>query len=409
MSMYTFKLPDIGEGIAEAEIALWKVAVGDVVVEDQPLCDMLTDKAAVELTSPVAGTVTELRGAAGESVAVGGALVLIETQAERAAPAETEKQASGKIVPTIVEQKATPAPAPSAQSKQLANDHPAAKPLASPAVRRRAREMGVDLVDLMKADPQHRINHADLDAWESSASKSSVAGSNAVEDIPIIGMRRKIAAAMQHANQTIAHFSYVEEVDVTELEALREHLNQQREAAQAKLSMLPFLVQALIRCVPQYPLMNARYDDQAQILHRYDALHVGIAAQTPQGLLVPVVHNAQRLDIWACAAQIQQLAEAARTGRATREQLSGSSITISSLGRMGGIVSTPIINSPEVAIIGVNKIAERAVFQNGVVVPRLIMNLSSSFDHRIVDGWDAASFIQAIKARLEFPATLFLD
>ncbi len=428
MSVHIFKLPDIGEGIAEAEIAEWKVAVGDTVVEDQPLCDMLTDKAAVEIPSPVAGTIKALMGDAGDLIAVGGALLEIATDAaelpEPVAEPVTEQQAPASKAaepdpavqsPSAVDKPrlSTPAVVTSAP-RPHADQH---KPLASPAVRKRARDLGLDLHQLQGSGPQGRIIHADLDAAGRTPQTQSQAATrlpaapdsgDEFEAIPIIGLRRKIAQAMQQAKQRIPHFAYVEEVDVTELEALRQHLNNQRSESQAKLTMLPFLMRAMVKVMPDFPRMNARYDDEQGVLQRYDALHVGIAAQTDQGLVVPVVRNAQALDLWGSAAEIRRLAEAARKGRAKREELSGSTITISSLGPMGGIVSTPVINAPEVAIVGVNKMVERAVFRQGTVVPRLHMNLSSSFDHRIIDGWDAASFIQAIKTALEHPATLFL-
>ncbi len=419
MAVYTFKLPDIGEGIAEAEIAEWKVAAGDVIVEDQALCDMLTDKAAVEIPSPVAGTVLELKGEAGEMVAVGGALVVIETEAESAADtadaqAASEPDERGAAAP------APPPVAPQASAKTEVERQPqsspaptapvlADKPLASPAVRRRAREMGIDLARVRGSGPAGRICHEDLDAHRGAAPSTGAQPRHGVHEVKIIGLRRKIAAAMQSTMQRIPHFAYVEECDVTELEALRQQLNAARRDDQPRLTILPFLIRALVQVAGDFPQINARFDDEAGVLQQFDALHVGIAAQTDSGLVVPVVRHAETLDVWAMGTQIQRLAEAARQGRATREELSGSTITISSLGRMGGIVSTPVINAPEVAIVGVNKMVERPVIQRGMVVPRMMMNLSSSFDHRIVDGWDAASFIQAIKQRLESPALLFMQ
>lgn len=446
MSVFVFKLPDIGEGIAEAEIAEWKVAVGDVVEEDQPLCDMLTDKAAVEIPSPVSGTVKALMGAAGELVSVGGALLEIQTDAvvsteqtvapqaaatqpQVAAPVEESQPARLDEKPRLNRPAMVSQPALPASSSPTPGHRVEHKPLASPAVRKRARDLGIELAQVSGSGPQQRITHQDLDMFKAGGSRAAgpastsapasvppvavaasprVEGDAGVEQIPIIGLRRKIAQAMQKAKQTIPHFAYVEELDVSELEELRQHLNAQRSEGQAKLTLLPFLMRALAAVMPDFPRMNSRYDDEAGILERHDALHVGIAAQTAQGLVVPVVHNAQRLDIWQSAAEIKRLAEAARKGRAKREELSGSTITISSMGPMGGIVSTPVINAPEVAVVGVNKLLERPMIRNGVVVPRLMMNLSSSFDHRIIDGWDAASFIQAIRAKLEHPATLFL-
>lgn len=285
---------------------------------------------------------------------------------------------------------------------------PGEKPLASPAVRRRAREMGIALEDVPGSGPAGRIIHDDLDAYATTGGAPGRGPRTGVEEIRIIGLRRKIAQAMEAAYREIPHFAYVEEVDVTELEALRQHLNANRRPDQAKLTLLPFLVRALDVAVPEFPRVNANYDAEAGVLRRFDGLHVGIATQTPNGLVVPVMQHAETLDVWRAAAEIRRLAEAAREGQASREELSGSSITITSLGAMGGIASTPIINAPEVAIIGVNKIIERPAFVGGAVVPRKTMNLSSSFDHRIVDGWDAAAFIQRIKGLLEHPATLFM-
>lgn len=458
MGSFSFKLPDIGEGITEAEIAEWKVKVGDVVAEDQPLCDMLTEKAAVEIPSPVAGTVTQLMGEAGDLVAVGGVLVVIETEGGQAAAetdAEATSAASGaeggatesipgpdesasdqagdeaaaprqKAASDRPEAAVTPAASPGRPASPAARKPPGPtparhhahlprppgeRPLASPAVRQRARELGIELAYVHGSGPAGRISHEDLDAFIARGHGALAVGRQArtgVESVKVIGIRRKIAEAMQRTKQRIPHFAYVEEVDVTELEALRAHLNAKRAEGQAKLTVLPFLMQALVRVAPDFPQINANYDDEAGVLHRIEALHIGIAAQTDNGLVVPVVHHAETMDIWGMAGELARLAAAARSGTATREELTGSSITISSLGPMGGIVSTPVINAPEVAIVGVNKILERPVIRNGMVVPRMMMNLSSSFDHRIVDGWDAASFIQRIKGYLEHPATLFI-
>lgn len=410
MSLYTFKLPDVGEGIAESEIGAWRVAVGDTVKEDQPLVDMLTDKAAVEIPSPVAGVVRELRGAPGDKIAVGAALLVIELAGDGAAPAAP----AALDAPTAT---ARPAPAaavppPSAVAAVESDD----KPMAAPSVRKRARELGIALSQVAGSGRGGRITHEDLQRHAGQgvapvaapAARPAGVPDTTVEQIKIIGLRRKIAEAMQRSKQRIPHFAYVEEVDVTELEALRVHLNATKRPDQPKLTILPFLMRALVRAVPQFPQVNATYDDEQGVLTRYRALHVGIAAQTPNGLVVPVVKHAELLDLWGSAAEIKRLADAARSGKATRAELSGSSITISSLGPMGGIVSTPVINAPEVAIVGVNKLVERPMVRNGQIVVRQMMNLSSSFDHRIVDGWDAASFIQRIKTLLEHPATLFM-
>jgi 2-oxoisovalerate dehydrogenase E2 component (dihydrolipoyl transacylase) len=423
MGKYVFKLSDVGEGIAECEIATWRVAVGDVVTEDQPLVDMLTEKAAVELPSPVAGKVIELCGQAGDMIAVGAPLVVLEV--EGAGNAKDEPRAEHKPAPAATKPETpTPPPqppaipaAPPAQrvtaSVRAAPRKPGEKPIAAPAVRQRARDLGIDLRQVAGSGPAGRITHADLDAHVEGAGRvaasTQVAPRTGVEEIKIIGLRRKIAEAMQRTKQRIPHFAYVEELDVTELEALRVHLNDARRPEQPKLTLLPFLLRALVQVLPRFPQVNATYDDEAGVLRRHAAVHCGVATQTPNGLVVPVLRHAETLDVWQMATEIKRLAEAARAGKATREELSGSSITITSLGALGGIVSTPVINAPEVAIVGVNKLVERAVFRNGTVVPRLTMNLSSSFDHRIVDGYDAAQFIQAVKQQLEHPATLFMN
>ncbi len=428
MGTFTFKLPDIGEGITEAEIATWRVAVGDTVKEDQPLVDVLTEKAAVELPSPMAGKVLELRGNPGDFAPVGSPLVVLEVagvagaeeRAPASAPAATlaAKPAAPAPKPTPAAEPAAAAPAKLAvaeASAPLVARADGGKPLASPAVRQRARDLGIQLSYVPGTGAAGQISHADLDAFIARKPTSGGAVANTrqkregVEQIKIIGLRRKIAEAMQRSKQRIPHFAYVEEVDVTELEALRNHLNDKRKPDQAKLSLLPFLVRALVCAVPEHPEVNGTFDDEAGVVHRPAALHIGIAAQTPNGLVVPVIRHAETLDLWQAAAEIKRLAEAARSGKATREELSGSSITISSLGPMGGIVSTPVINAPEVAIVGVNKMIERPMVRNGQVVVRTMMNLSSSFDHRIVDGWNAAEFIQHLKRLFENPATLFIE
>lgn len=412
---FVFKLPDIGEGIAESEIAQLHVAVGDVVEEDQQLIDMLTDKAAVELSSPVAGRVVTIHGAVGDKIAVGGALITLETEAaaEAAAAAPSVKAEA----PVAVKPAAAVVAAPLATSTAPASSSPRDSVAASPATRKRARELGIDIAQVQATGISGRVQREDVERHAAGGPATSTAKPAAAlahgddtmtEQIKIIGLRRKIAEAMQRSKQRIPHFAYVEEVDVTELEALRQHLNQTHKE-RGKLTLLPLLIQALVKAVPEFPQVNANYDDEAGVVTRHRALHVGIAAQTPNGLVVPVLHHAQRLDMWSRATEIRRLAEAARTGKAKREELSGSTITITSLGALGGIVTTPVINAPEVAIIGVNKLVERPVVKNGQIVVRTMMNLSSSFDHRIVDGFDAASFIQRVKALLEHPATLFID
>src|SRR5580700_4039859 len=386
MARYVFRLPDVGEGIAEAEIVEWRVAVGDTVEEEQPLVDVMTDKATVELTSPVAGVVLERGGEEGQELAVGEALVVLET--EGAAPAE----AAAKRAPAK-----TKAAAPAAAAQPAA-----AKPLASPATRRRAKEAGVDLASVEGSGPEGRVLDADLAA----AKSPTLARREGVTEVKVIGLRRRIAERMMDSYRRIPHYAYVEDVDVTELEALRAHLNASRP--DGRLSLPPFIITALVRVLADFPQINATYDDEAGVVHRHGPVHMGVAVQTDDGLMVPVIRNAEARDLWDLAAEIGRLAAAARDGKASREELSGSTITLTSLGALGGIATTPIINAPEVAIVGPNKIVERPVVRDGQVQVRKMMNISSSFDHRVVDGYDAAAFIQAVKAKLEHPALLFM-
>jgi 2-oxoisovalerate dehydrogenase E2 component (dihydrolipoyl transacylase) len=402
MSRFVFKLPDVGEGVAEAEVVAWHVAEGELVAEDQPLADVMTDKATVELTSPVAGRVVERHGAEGELVAVGAPLVVLETAAPAAAEAPAEPEPAAAPEPQPAEPP-PPSPAP-----------PTGRALAAPAVRERARALGLDLAALAGSGPDGRVTHADLDAALTGGGGRPAGGQGyapreGVQDIKVIGLRRRIAEKMQASKRSIPHFAYVEAIDVTELEALRAHLNQVHGAGRGRLSLPPFLIRALVRALPEFPQVNATFDDVAGVVHRYAAVHVGIATQTEAGLIVPVVRHAETLDLWAAAAEIARLAAAARAGKAAREELSGSTITLSSLGALGGIATTPVINAPEVAILAPNRIVETPVIREGQVVARKLMNLSSSFDHRVVDGYDAAAFIQKIKALLEHPATLFVD
>jgi len=441
MGRYVFKLPDVGEGTAEAEIVSWHVKVGDVVGEDQPLVDVMTDKATVEITSPVAGKVVDTSGKPGDMAPVGAPLVVFEVegagnaaeapaakvQPEPAAAAPAPTPAPAKPAAEVVPLQPKPAPAaarhptPSnvavrpAFATRVADE----RPLASPAVRRRARELGIELQFVPGSGPGGRIEHADLDTFVATQGATGLAPRGggamryarreAVEEVKIIGLRRKIAEKMQEAKRRIPHFMYAEEVDVTELESLRVHMNATKRSDQPRLTVLPFIVRALVKVLPEHPQINAIYDDEGGVLHRYAGVHCGIATQTPNGLMVPVVRHAEALDVWACAEEIARVSGAAKAGKAAREELSGSTITITSLGPLGGLTHTPVINHPEVAIVGPNKIIERAVVQNGQVVVRKMMNISSSFDHRIVDGYDAAEFIQKIKGLLEHPATLFMD
>ena len=437
MAIRVIKMPDIGEGIAEVELVAWHVKPGDAVVEDQALADVMTDKASVEIPSPVAGTVLALGGEVGQTLAVGSDLIRIEladgagTPAAAAvtaavpAKAVTSGPAAASAPARAPATAATPAPAlapaPVAAHAPASAAHtpdapvtPAERPRASPSVRRRASELDLDLHVVRGSGPGGRIVHADLEAALATrrapaASRPSTPVADEVQSIPVIGMRRKIAQKMQDAKRRIPHFSYVEEIDVTELEDLRARLNAQWAGQRPKLTFLPFLLRALVRGVRAFPQVNARFDDDAGIVHRHHAVHVGIATQTDVGLMVPVLRHAEALDLWTSAGEVARIAEAARGGKMTRDELTGSTITITSLGALGGIVTTPVINPPEVAIVGVNRIVERPMFRSGTVVPRLLMNLSSSFDHRIVDGMDAARFVQAMRGYLEAPATLFID
>ncbi|EJM76257.1 dihydrolipoamide acetyltransferase family protein [Pseudomonas sp. GM60] len=423
MGTHVIKMPDIGEGIAEVELSVWHVKVGDMVVEDQVLADVMTDKAMVDIPSPVHGKVISLGGVPGEVMAVGSILISIEVEGagnvkESAQPAvAAAKEAPAPKVEAVAATKPAPAAAPRAavcQGPMVAREADE-RPLASPAVRKHALDLGIQLRLVRGTGPAGRVLHEDLDAYlaqgQSNATTATAAYAqrNDEEQIPVIGMRRKIAQRMQDATQRAAHFSYVEEIDVTAVEELRAHLNEKHGATRGKLTLLPFLVRALVVALRDFPQINARYDDEAQVITRLGAVHVGIATQADIGLMVPVVRHAEARSLWDNAAEISRLANAARNGKASRDELSGSSITLTSLGALGGIVSTPVLNLPEVAIVGVNKIVERPMVVKGQIVIRKMMNLSSSFDHRVVDGMDAAQFIQAVRGLLEQPATLFVE
>jgi len=398
MTLHTIRMPDLGEGIAEVELVQWHVRPGDLVAEDQILCDVMTDKAAVEIPASVAGRVVELGGEIGQMMAVGSTLIRIEgeTIATTRAAAPTSASTKPDPAPTA----ATPVPQPRAAAS--------AGVLASPAVRARARALGIHLDQLRGSGPDCRILHADLDAARQVGVRSGVA-TDRTRDVKLIGLRRKIAQKMQESKRHIPHFTYVEEIDVTEMMSLRDVLNLQFSAARGELSPLAFIVRAVVRAVADFPQVNARFDDEAGVLTLYEAVHLGVATQTEAGLMVPVLRQAQTLDLWACAAAIARLAASARAGKAVREELSGSTITVTSLGKLGGIASTPVINHPEVAIIGVNRIVSRPMAHNSTVQVRQMMNLSSSFDHRVVDGAVAAAYIQCIRRLLEHPAMLFID
>lgn len=469
MGTHVIKMPDIGEGIAEVELVKWYVAVGDTVTEDQHLADVMTDKAMVEIPCPVIGTVVSLGGQPGEVMAVGSELIRLEVEgagnlkqsasndqlaAQRpsgpAAQAESREPASGAggqpddgTSERTLSAPSTPKPGVSTsdstkpaasatgegrdigiksgtrhEARSAPTRAPGEPPLASPAVRQHAWDLGIELRYVQGSGPGGRILHEDLDSYIQHRHEPAAASGDHTalyrkrddeEQVQIIGLRRKIAEKMQEAKRRIPHFTYVEELDVTDLEALRVHLNHQWEGRRPKLTLLPFLMRVMVVALRDFPQLNARYDDDKGVITRYGAVNLGIATQSDAGLSVPVVRHAESLDLWQSATEVSRLAAAVRSGKATREELSGSSITISSLGALGGIVSTPVINYPEVAIIGVNRIVERPVIRQGQVVARKMMNLSSSFDHRVVDGMDAAAFIQAVRALIEHPATLFLE
>ncbi|MBB3861149.1 2-oxoisovalerate dehydrogenase E2 component (dihydrolipoyl transacylase) [Novosphingobium hassiacum] len=456
MANYTFRLPDIGEGIAEAEIVAWHVKVGDLVEEDGRIADMMTDKATVEMESPVTGRVISVAGEVGDVIAIGSALVVIETEGEgdvsdgpsagsgraelveerieaenpdagdvarveAAGPQTTPEPAAEPSVSSEVETpRAPPATSTNAQpsksvSTSLDTNGGGGKVLASPAVRQRASDLGINLSEVRPSE-EGRIRHADLDqflSYNAQGGYRSAGAERGDEVIKVIGMRRRIAENMAASKRHIPHFSYVEECDVTALEVMREQLNSAR-GDKPKLTMLPLLITAICRTIPQFPMINARYDDEAGVVTRHGAVHLGIAAQTPAGLMVPVVRNAQGLNLWQLAREIGRLAEAARSGTAKSDELSGSTLTLTSLGPLGGVATTPVINRPEVAIIGPNRIIERPMFvSDGMggerIERRKLMNISISCDHRVVDGYDAASFVQAVKKLIETPVLLLAD
>ncbi|WP_119256759.1 dihydrolipoamide acetyltransferase family protein [Shinella zoogloeoides] len=421
MGEFVIKMPDVGEGVAEAELVEWHVKPGDPVREDMVLAAVMTDKATVEIPSPVDGTVLWLGAEIGDIVAVKAPLLRIEVAGEGEAPTEeavlppaTEPVAKAEPITETKSVEKVRDPAPEKPAERPVHREPAERPLASPAVRLRAQEAGVDLRQVSGSGPAGRITHDDLDRFiarggEPAAAPAGLARKTATEEIKVTGLRRRIAEKMRLASSRIPHITYVEEVDVTDLEDLRATMNAGRKPDQQKLTILPFLMRALVKTLAEQPGINATFDDDAGIVTRYGAVHIGIATQTPAGLTVPVVRHAEARSIWDSAAELVRLADAARNGTAAREELSGSTITITSLGALGGIVTTPIINHPEVAIVGVNKIMMRPVWDGTQFIPRKIMNLSSSFDHRIVDGWDAAVFVQRLKALLETPALIFIE
>ncbi|MEL6878630.1 MAG: dihydrolipoamide acetyltransferase family protein [Pseudomonadota bacterium] len=434
MSKFTFNMPDVGEGVAEAEIVEWQVKVGDQIEEDQHIVDVMTDKATIDIESPVTGTVTEVAGEAGDIVAVGAMLLVVEvegeaeegTEEEAAAPAPSpeptpeptpalkEEPVRAEPVEARVEPEARPSTS-SGRTKYTSDSAEAAKVLATPAVRKRARDLGIDLGEVKPA-ADGRVRHADLDAFLSYNAGGGFApagASRSDEVIKVIGLRKRIAQNMAASKRQIPHFSYVEEVDVTELERMRADLNANR-GNKPKLTMLPLLISAFCKLIPDYPMINARYDDEANVVTRHGSVHLGMAAQTGNGLMVPVIKDAQSKNVWQLAREIGRLAEAARDGSAKSDELSGSTLTVTSLGPLGGVATTPVINRPEVAIIGPNRIIERPMYVTGPdgaerIEKRKLMNISISCDHRVVDGYDAASFIQDVKKLVETPVLLLTE
>ena len=422
MGIFAFKLPDIGEGVVEGEVVEWMVAVGDTVKEDDPILSVMTDKATVEIPSPTDGVVKSLVGEPGTILAVGQVCIEFETDGEGTpveeapAPVEEVVEETPAPEPEPVEEEVAPAAPPAAPAPAptpVVVAAPGARPLASPAVRQRARESGIDLTTVAGSGPAGRITHGDLDSWKEAGSPVAAAGPSraaktGTTEVPVIGLRRKISESMTASYTTIPHFSYFEEVDITHLDELRVHLNSTRAEGQPKLTYLPFIMQALVKALGENPVCNALFDDEKGVVTRHDAVHLGIATQTDRGLYVPVVKHVEAQDVWQSASEMQRVSQAARDGTAGLAELSGSTFTITSLGRMGGLGATPIINKPEVGILGVHNAVDTPVVRNGQIVIRKMLRLSSSWDHRVVDGWDGAMLVQRLKALLENPATIFM-
>ncbi|MEM6414480.1 MAG: dihydrolipoamide acetyltransferase family protein [Pseudomonadota bacterium] len=416
MGEHLIKLPDVGEGVAEAEIVEWLVDEGAEVKEDDTLASVMTDKATVEIPAPVSGVVVWRGGEIGETIAVGSPLIRIETKDDGSevsnsdADALSQHDTSGETLDHA--KKEFSSPDREGDALQTHSDNASFKVLAAPAVRARAKALGIDLSAIQPTGPEGQVTHADLDAsvtLNAKAARTGTMSRDVVEEIPIIGLRRKISENIAMASSKIPHITYVEEVDVTDLEALRTTLNDGRKTLQQKLTLLPFLMKAMAIAIHEQPQFNALYDDDEGILSKHASLHLGVATQTEQGLVVPVIRHVEARSIWDCASEVTRLAEAARTGEIARQDLTGSTITITSLGKLGGIATTPVINRPEVAVIGVNRIRTLPQWDGTAFRPRKMMNLSSSVDHRIIDGWDVAIFIQKIKSLLETPALIFAD
>ena len=413
MAKYVFNLPDVGEGVVEGEIVKWNVKPGDTVKEDEPLVELMTDKATVSIPSSVNGKVVSTTGKPGDMVPVGAELIVFEVKGDGSPKPKSKPKPEPVVEP---EPKPEPKPEPVAAPSPVSAPAPVAstgtKPLASPAVRRRAREAGIDLSQVSGTGPAGRISHDDMDAFISGGGRLAAVQSGVkmtgVEEVPVIGLRRKIAEKMATSKRSAAHFSYFEEVDITALESLRQHLNSTRAENQPKLTYLPFIIQGLIRAVRKFPQCNALYDEEKGIVFRHQAVHVGISTQTEDGLMVPVIKHAEARDVWDTANELVRVTTSAREKTATVDELTGSTITITSLGAMGGLGATPIINHPEVSIVSIHAARDRAVVREGEIVVRKMMNLTSSFDHRIIDGYDGALLIQELKSMLEYPATIFM-
>ncbi|MCH2435087.1 MAG: 2-oxo acid dehydrogenase subunit E2 [Candidatus Poseidoniaceae archaeon] len=420
MGIFAFKLPDIGEGVVEGEVVEWMVAVGDTVKEDDPILSVMTDKATVEIPSPTDGVVKSIVGEPGTILSVGQVCIEFETDGE-GTPVEEAPEPVEEVVeeapapePEPVKEEVKPAPAaPAPAPTPVVVAAPGARPLASPAVRQRARESGIDLATVSGSGPAGRITHGDLDSWKAAGSPVAAAGpartaQTGTTEVPVIGLRRKISESMTASYTTIPHFSYFEEVDISHLDELRVHLNSTRTDGQPKLTYLPFIMQALVKALGENPVCNALFDDDKGVVTRHDAGQLGIATQTDRGLYVPVVKHVEAQDIWQSASEMQRVSQAARDGTAGLDELTGSTFTITSLGRMGGLGATPIINKPEVGILGVHNAVDTPVVRNGQIVIRKMLRLSSSWDHRVVDGWDGAMLVQRLKTLLENPATIFM-
>ena len=413
MAKYVFNLPDVGEGVVEGEIVKWNVKPGDTVKEDEPLVELMTDKATVSIPSSVNGKVVSTTGKPGDLVPVGAELIVFEVKGDGSPKPKSKPKPEPVVEPEPKpEPKAEPVAAPSPVSAPAPVASTGTKPLASPAVRRRAREAGIDLSQVSGTGPAGRISHDDMDTFISGGGRLAAVQSGVkmtgVEEVPVIGLRRKIAEKMATSKRSAAHFSYFEEVDITALESLRQHLNSTRAENQPKLTYLPFIIQGLIRAVRKFPQCNALYDEEKGIVFRHQAVHVGISTQTEDGLMVPVIKHAEARDVWDTANELVRVTTSAREKTATVDELTGSTITITSLGAMGGLGATPIINHPEVSIVSIHAARDRAVVREGEIVVRKMMNLTSSFDHRIIDGYDGALLIQELKSMLEYPATIFM-